>query len=109
MEKRVGVRLFARTTRRLALTEPGRRYFERCERIVQDAILKIEETFRECLILRDVEELSYEEIGIALNLPVSTVRGRLARARRQITERMASWQRTAVIAGSHSASSAPAR
>ena len=37
MEKRVGVRLFQRTTRRLALTDPGRRYFERCERIVQDA------------------------------------------------------------------------
>jgi DNA-binding transcriptional LysR family regulator len=37
MEKRVGVRLFQRTTRRLALTEPGRRYLERCERIVQDA------------------------------------------------------------------------
>jgi DNA-binding transcriptional LysR family regulator len=37
MEKRVGVRLFARTTRRIALTEPGRRYLERCERIVQDA------------------------------------------------------------------------
>jgi DNA-binding transcriptional LysR family regulator len=37
MEKRAGVRLFQRTTRRLALTEPGRRYFERCERIVQDA------------------------------------------------------------------------
>jgi DNA-binding transcriptional LysR family regulator len=37
MEKRVGVRLFHRTTRRLALTEPGRRYLERCERIVQDA------------------------------------------------------------------------
>jgi DNA-binding transcriptional LysR family regulator len=37
MEKRIGVRLFQRTTRRLALTEPGRRYFERCERIMQDA------------------------------------------------------------------------
>lgn len=37
MEKRVGVRLFQRTTRHLALTEPGRRYLERCERIVQDA------------------------------------------------------------------------
>jgi DNA-binding transcriptional LysR family regulator len=37
MERRVGVRLLQRTTRRLALTEPGRRYFERCERIVQDA------------------------------------------------------------------------
>jgi DNA-binding transcriptional LysR family regulator len=37
LEKRVGVRLFQRTTRRLALTEPGKRYLERCERIVQDA------------------------------------------------------------------------
>jgi DNA-binding transcriptional LysR family regulator len=37
MEKRVRVRLFQRTTRRLALTEPGRRYLERCERIVQEA------------------------------------------------------------------------
>jgi DNA-binding transcriptional LysR family regulator len=37
MEKRVGVRLFERTTRRLALTEPGKRYLERCERILQDA------------------------------------------------------------------------
>src|ERR1700743_885839 len=33
MEKRVGVRLFQRTTRRLALTEPGKRHLERCERI----------------------------------------------------------------------------
>jgi DNA-binding transcriptional LysR family regulator len=37
MEKRVGVRLFQRTTRRLALTSPGKRYLERCERILQDA------------------------------------------------------------------------
>jgi len=37
MEKRVGVRLFERTTRRLAVTEPGRRYLERCEVIVQEA------------------------------------------------------------------------
>jgi DNA-binding transcriptional LysR family regulator len=37
LEKRVGVRLLERTTRRLTLTEPGRRYLERCERIVQEA------------------------------------------------------------------------
>jgi DNA-binding transcriptional LysR family regulator len=39
MEKRVGVLLFQRTTRRLALTEPGKRYLEHCERIVQDAAI----------------------------------------------------------------------
>jgi DNA-binding transcriptional LysR family regulator len=37
MERRIGVRLFQRTTRRLTLTEPGRRHLERCERIMQDA------------------------------------------------------------------------
>src|SRR5690242_2367691 len=31
------------------------------ELIVQQAILQIEPSFRECLVLRDVEELSYEE------------------------------------------------
>jgi DNA-binding transcriptional LysR family regulator len=36
LEKHVGVRLFTRTTRRLSLTEPGKRYLERCERIVQE-------------------------------------------------------------------------
>ena len=39
LEKHVGVRLFARTTRRLNLTEPGKRYLERCERIVQEAAI----------------------------------------------------------------------
>jgi DNA-binding transcriptional LysR family regulator len=46
MEKRIGVRLFQRTTRRLAITEPGRRYLERCERIVQDATVA-QETLKE--------------------------------------------------------------
>jgi DNA-binding transcriptional LysR family regulator len=42
LEKRVGVRLFERTTRRLALTDAGRNYFGRCERIMQDASAAIE-------------------------------------------------------------------
>jgi DNA-binding transcriptional LysR family regulator len=39
LEKRVGVRLFLRSTRLLTLTEPGSRYLERCERIVQEAAI----------------------------------------------------------------------
>jgi RNA polymerase sigma-70 factor, ECF subfamily len=56
------------------------------EKIVQDAIQKIEPTFRECLILRDVEELSYEEIGEITNLPAGTVKSRIFRARAQLKE-----------------------
>lgn len=39
MERRLGVRLFDRTTRRVELTEPARRYFERCEHLVDEARL----------------------------------------------------------------------
>jgi RNA polymerase sigma-70 factor (ECF subfamily) len=56
------------------------------ERIVQDAIQAIDPTFRECLILRDVEELSYEEIGEITGLPAGTVKSRIFRARAQLKE-----------------------
>ena len=56
------------------------------ERIVQEAILQLEPTFRECLVLRDVEELSYEEIGAITGLPEGTVKSRIHRARAQLKE-----------------------
>ncbi len=60
------------------------------ELIVSRAILSIDETFRECLVLRDVEELSYEEIGQITGLAEGTVKSRIFRARamlREIVER----------------------
>jgi RNA polymerase sigma-70 factor (ECF subfamily) len=56
------------------------------EHIVQQAILELEPTFRECLVLRDVEELSYEEIGAITGLPEGTVKSRIHRARAQLKE-----------------------
>lgn len=56
------------------------------ERIVQNAILQIDPTFRECLILRDVEELSYEEIEQITGLAAGTVKSRIFRARAQLKE-----------------------
>lgn len=56
------------------------------EKIVQDAIARIDPTFRECLVLRDVEELSYEEIGEITGLPPGTVKSRIFRARAQLKE-----------------------
>ena len=49
------------------------------------AILELEPSFRECLVLRDVEDLSYEEIGAITGLPrvpsraASTARERSSR------------------------------
>jgi len=36
LEQSLGVRLFQRTTRRVALTEEGRQFYERCRRILED-------------------------------------------------------------------------
>jgi RNA polymerase sigma-70 factor (ECF subfamily) len=56
------------------------------EQIVQRAILELEPTFRECLVLRDVEELSYEQIEEITGLPIGTVKSRIHRARAQLRE-----------------------
>lgn len=47
---------------------------------------------RACWLLRDVHEFSYTEIATIVQLPESTVRGRIARARRILAEGMQSWR-----------------
>jgi RNA polymerase sigma-70 factor (ECF subfamily) len=47
---------------------------------------------RACWVLRELHDLSYPEIAFAMNLPVSTVRGRLARARQNLTKGMSAWR-----------------
>jgi RNA polymerase sigma-70 factor (ECF subfamily) len=56
------------------------------EQIVRHAILELEPSFRECLVLRDVEDLSYEEIEQITGLPSGTVKSRIHRARAQLKE-----------------------
>lgn len=47
---------------------------------------------RACWLLRDVHEFSYAEIAVIVQLPESTVRGRIARARRFLAEGMQPWR-----------------
>jgi len=56
------------------------------EAIVREAISLVDENFRECLILCDVEELPYEEIAEITSLPVGTVKSRIFRGRAQLRE-----------------------
>src|SRR5688572_4181537 len=51
------------------------------ERIVQECMAAIDPDFREVLVLRDVEDLSYEELCEVTGLPDGTVKSRLHRAR----------------------------
>lgn len=54
--------------------------------IVRDAILQLAPEQREVVVLRFMEELSYEEIGAVLKLPSGTVKSRLNRAKAQLKE-----------------------
>jgi RNA polymerase sigma-70 factor (ECF subfamily) len=56
------------------------------EGIVREAILELDPGFRECLVLRDVEDVSYEEIALVTGLPEGTVKSRIHRARTQLKE-----------------------
>jgi RNA polymerase sigma-70 factor (ECF subfamily) len=51
---------------------------------VQSALLKIPFEFRECVVLCDVVGLTYEEISVAVDAPVGTVRSRIHRGRKQL-------------------------
>jgi RNA polymerase sigma-70 factor (ECF subfamily) len=59
------------------------------ERVVQDGIAGLEPEHREVLVLRDVEELSYDEIAAITGLAEGTVKSRLHRARLALKEHMA--------------------
>jgi RNA polymerase sigma-70 factor (ECF subfamily) len=48
---------------------------------LERALARVPETFRVCVILRDVEDLSYREIADALGVPVGTVMSRIYRGR----------------------------
>lgn len=53
---------------------------------VRLAIEKLPPEFREIVILRELEDLSYKEISTIAQIPVGTVMSRLARARKRLQE-----------------------
>jgi len=53
-------------------------------RFVAEALKLLPAEFRMPVVLRDLEEWSYEEIAHSLNLPIGTVKSRIARGRGQL-------------------------
>ncbi|MEO6594883.1 MAG: sigma-70 family RNA polymerase sigma factor [Planctomycetota bacterium] len=51
---------------------------------VRACVRKLPDEFREAVVLRDMESLSYEEIASVLDLPIGTVRSRIHRGRVQL-------------------------
>ena len=53
---------------------------------IQEALDQIQDIFREAVIMRDIQELSYEEISDISGLPIGTVKSRINRGRAQLQE-----------------------
>jgi RNA polymerase sigma-70 factor (ECF subfamily) len=54
------------------------------DEIIQKALLKVSDSYREMVILRDIQELSYEEIAEVTGITVGTVKSRINRGRNQL-------------------------
>jgi RNA polymerase sigma-70 factor (ECF subfamily) len=63
------------------------------ERNVRQALMEIHPRYRVCLILREIEDCSYEEIAAILDLSVGTVRSRLSRGRNHLRRLLLSQKR----------------
>ena len=55
---------------------------------VQQAIEELPLEYREAIVLRELEGFSYKEIAQVSDVPVGTVMSRLARARKQLEQRL---------------------
>ncbi len=77
-----------------ASRNPHAIYVSEMERnLVREAIQRLPPEFREVILLREYEELSYQEIAIILECPMGTVMSRLARARSKLRALLcAAWQ-----------------
>jgi len=53
---------------------------------IQAAIQALPEPFKSIIILRDIQELSYEDISTILDIPMGTVKSRVNRARLKLQE-----------------------
>jgi len=58
------------------------------QRRVWSALARLSEGHREILVLRDYQDLSYEEIATVLKIPMGTVMSRLHRARKALRDQL---------------------
>jgi len=82
----------------MALTDPADSPFENVahrevQRRVEQELQKLPEPYRTTLILRDLEEMSYEEIAEVLEISLGTVKSRLTRGREALRQQLAGYVR----------------
>ncbi len=73
----------------LADAKPGpvsKTHQHQIEEIVMAAIQRLQPKYREVILLRDIQQLTYEEIEQVLDIPGGTVRSRINRARNALKD-----------------------
>jgi RNA polymerase sigma-70 factor (ECF subfamily) len=68
---------------------------EEAERILMSALDQISPNFREAVILRDVQDLSYEDIAEVLQISLGTVKSRILRGREALRQQLTGRLQTA--------------
>lgn len=58
------------------------------ERALRKALGSLKHVYREAVVLRDIEGFAYEEIAVALDISVGTVKSRLARGRQELRRKL---------------------
>jgi RNA polymerase sigma-70 factor (ECF subfamily) len=58
------------------------------EEVLKKALHGLRRVYRETVILRDIEGFAYEEIAVALEISVGTVKSRLARGRQELRRKL---------------------
>ncbi len=56
--------------------------------LLQNAINSLSKDYKTVIILRDIEQLSYEEIAIMIGIELGTVKSRIARARIELRNKL---------------------
>jgi RNA polymerase sigma-70 factor (ECF subfamily) len=68
------------------IADPESRLLKNADtRVVTQALEELPVEYREVIVLREFEDLSYKEIARVIEAPLGTVMSRLARAREQLT------------------------
>jgi RNA polymerase sigma factor (sigma-70 family) len=63
---------------------------ERAE-LVRESLAELPAEYREVLVLRELEQLSYREISNIVGIPLGTVMSRLSRARQRLQQSLLAW------------------
>jgi RNA polymerase sigma-70 factor, ECF subfamily len=64
------------------------------KRLVQKALSEIPDEYRTALVMKEIDDMKYEEIAAILDIPLGTVRSRIHRGRQELRLRLQGVLRT---------------